>query len=60
MRNTGVKLANNEDLQIREKMETTMKGKTELGKKLEIFLKFDVEHLFLILSSLREFLFFDW
>lgn len=41
-------------------METTMKGKTELGKKLEIFLKFDVEHLFLILSSLREFLFFDW
>lgn len=38
-------------------METTMKGKIELGKKLEIFLKFDVEHLFLILSSLREFLF---
>lgn len=37
-----------------------MKGKTELGKKLEIFLKFDVEDLFLILSSLRGFLFFDW
>lgn len=39
-------------------MESTMKGKIELGKKLEIFFKFDVEYLFLILSSLREFLFF--